>query len=147
MDERLLFLFRSHLRGFAGIEADENNFVVAPGIERKHAQCANDALFDLIAKHGAAVVYEGEDHGLLLAEVIAKLDTATSFVAEREVQRHGPVERRLETHVLQGPRHGRSRWGGAAGDRLRVQSASREQARGNPGEMAKFIHCAISFSP
>jgi len=37
--------------------------------------------------------------------------------------------------------------GGAAGDRLRVQSASREQARGNPGEMAKFIHCAISFSP
>jgi len=61
-----LFLFGSHLRRFAGIKADENNFVVAPGIEGKHAQDTDDALLDLIAKHGAAVVDESEDHRLLV---------------------------------------------------------------------------------
>src|SRR5258708_20840628 len=93
MNQRLLFLFSSHLRRLAGIEADENNFVVAPGIEREHTQHADDALFDLIAKHGAAVVDESEDHRLL-PEILAKLNAAAGFVAEREVQRHWPVERR-----------------------------------------------------
>src|SRR2546425_7489980 len=55
-----LLLFRSHLRSFAGIETDEDNFVVTPGIEREHSQHADHALFNLIAKHGAAVVDEGK---------------------------------------------------------------------------------------
>src|SRR5207302_3260897 len=50
MSQRFLFLFGGHLRRFAAIEADENNFVVAPGVEGEHAQHADDALFDLIAK-------------------------------------------------------------------------------------------------
>src|ERR1700720_4990574 len=60
MGQSLLFLFGGHLRRFAGIEADENNLIVASGIEREHAQHTDDALLDLIAKHRAAVINEGE---------------------------------------------------------------------------------------
>src|SRR5258706_16362330 len=52
MSQRLLFLFRGHLRSLACVKADENNFVVAAGIEAEHAESADDALLDLIAKHG-----------------------------------------------------------------------------------------------
>jgi len=122
------FSFRSHLRRLAGIEADKNDFVVAAGIEGEHAQDADNALFDLIAKHGATVIDESEDHRLLLPEIIAELDAAAGFVAEWEIQRHRPVERRLEAHVLQSPWHGRSRRAGVAGDSLSLQSARREKS-------------------
>src|SRR5467141_4599346 len=105
MSQRLLFLFGSHFRRLTRIEADENNFVVSPGIEREHSQHADDALFDLIAKHGAAVIDEGEDHWLLLPEIVAKLNAAASFVTEGEVERHWTVERRLEPDVLQNRGH------------------------------------------
>src|SRR5213594_2947911 len=71
MSERLLFLFGGHLRSFAGIEADKNNFIIATGIEREHSQHADHTLFDLIAKHGAAVINEGQDHRLLLLEIVS----------------------------------------------------------------------------
>src|SRR5260370_6826678 len=99
MDQRLLFLFRSHLRRLAGIEADENNFIVAPGIEGQHAQHTDDALLDLVAEHGAAVIDEGEDHWLL-PKIIAQLNAAAGFVKEREVQRHRSVERRPGSHLF-----------------------------------------------
>ncbi len=146
MNQRLLFLLHSHFRRLAGIEADENYFVVAPGIEREHAQHADDALLDLIAKHGASVIDEGEDHRLL-PEILAELNAAAGFVAEREVQRHWPVERRLESYVLQSRRHGRSRWADVARNRLRAQRARRQQKRRKSTDMAKFIHFVLSFSP
>src|SRR6266478_3000060 len=118
MSQRLLFLFRGHLRGLAGVKADENDVVVTAGIEAEHAKSADNALLDLIAKHGAAVVDKGEDHRLLLAEIVAELNGAAGFVAEREIQRHWRVERRLEADVLQNPRHGRSRWAGVVGNGL-----------------------------
>ncbi len=120
MSQRFLFLFRRHLRSLAGIEADENDIVVAAGIKREHAQDANDALFDLIAEHGAAIVDKSEDHRFL-AEVIAEPDAAAGFVAEGEVQRHLPVKRRFETHVAQSGRHGRSRRTGVAWNHLSAQ--------------------------
>ncbi len=108
MNEGFLFLFRGHVRRFAGIEADENNIIVAAGIEAEHAERADHALLDLIAEHRAAVVDEREDHRLLLAEIVAELHAAAGFVAEREVQGHGTVERWFETDVLQSARHGGS---------------------------------------
>src|SRR5260370_24575505 len=148
MSERLLFLFGGHLRSFAGIEADENNFVIAPGIEREHSQHADDALFDLIAKHGAAVIDEGEDHWLLLAEIVAKLNAAASFVTEGDVERHGTVERRLEPYVLQNRGHSRSPAPGAGRNSLRApRRASGPQEGGNPKQMGNFFHACISFSP
>src|SRR5882762_2126418 len=107
MNQRLLFLFGSHLRRLARIEADENNFVIAPRIEREHTQHADNALFDLIAKHRAAIVDEGQDHRPL-SEILAELNAAAGFVTERKVQRHWPVEERFESHVLQSRWHGRS---------------------------------------
>src|SRR5438094_9506670 len=94
MSERLLFLFGGHLRSFAGIEADKNNFIIATGIEREHSQHADHTLFDLIAKHGAAVINEGQDHRLLLLEIVPELNAAAGLVTEGEVQRHLPVKRR-----------------------------------------------------
>src|SRR5207302_6800940 len=107
MSERLLFLFGGHLRSFAGIEADKNNFIIATGIEREHSQHADHTLFDLIAKHGAAVIDEGENYRFL-AEVVAELNAAAGLVTEGEVQRHLPVKRRFEPHVLQNRGHSRS---------------------------------------
>ena len=49
---------------FARIEADEDHFVVAAGIERKHLQRADDALLDLIAEHRAAVIDKREEYRL-----------------------------------------------------------------------------------
>src|SRR5438128_5215420 len=101
MSQSLLFLFCGHLRSFAGIKADENDIVVAAGVEGKHAQHANNALLDLIAKHGAAVVDKGENHRLLPFEIAAELNGAAGFVAESEVQRHLPVQRRFESDIAQ----------------------------------------------
>src|SRR5713226_9163 len=100
MSQRLLFLFCRHFRSLAGIEADENDIIVAAGIKREHAQNANDALLDLLAKHGAAIVDESEDHRFL-AEIITKLDAAPGFVAKGKVQGHLPVEQWFESHVPQ----------------------------------------------
>src|SRR5260370_17171311 len=147
MNEGFLFLFRGHLGGFAGIEADENNFVVAPGIEGEHAERADDTLLDLIAQHGAAVVDEREDHRLLVSEIVAELNAAAGFVAEREVHRHWPVERRLESHVLQSPRHSGSRWADVGGDSLRAQKPRPQQKRWNPDDMANFFHFLFFFFP
>src|SRR5260370_14742970 len=146
MNQRLLFLFRSHLRRITGIEADENNFVVAPGIEREHTQHADNALLDLLAKHRAAVIDEGQNHGLL-PEIVAKLNAAAGFVAEREIQRHGPVERRLESNGLQSAWHGRGWWAGIAWNCLRVQWAPSQKEDCHTGEMFDSIHDVISFSP
>jgi len=146
MKQRLLFLFCSHFRRLARIEAHENNFIVAPGIEREHAQYADDALLDLIAKHRAVVIDECEDHRLL-PEILAELNAAPGFVAEGEVQRHWPVERRLESHALQSRGHGRSRRADVAGDGLRVQRACPQQKRGNPEDMEGFLHLVTFSSP
>src|SRR2546430_16946324 len=109
MSHGLLFLFGGHTRSFARIEADKNNFVIAPRIEAEHAQHADNALLNLIAEHGTSVVNEGEDDRFLLTEIVAKSNAAAGFVAEREVQRHLPIERRLEPDVLQNRGHGRGR--------------------------------------
>src|SRR5689334_2610848 len=100
MSQGLLFLFCGHLRCLAGIEAHKNNFVISPGIETEHAQHADDALLDLIAKHRATVIDESENYRFL-AEVVAELNIAAGFVAEGKVQRHLPVKRRFEPYVLQ----------------------------------------------
>src|SRR4029077_7125292 len=147
MSQRLLLLFRGHLRRLAGVKADENNFVVAAGIEADHPERADDALFDLIAKHGTTVINEGEDHRLLLPEVVAQLDAAAGFVAERKIQRHWRVKCRLESHVSQRQWHGRGGLASIAGDGLRAQSERREEERRSPDDMASFIHFIISFSP
>jgi len=52
MSQRLLFLSAAISGVSRESEADGNNFVSRAGIEREHAQHADDALFDLIAKHG-----------------------------------------------------------------------------------------------
>src|SRR6266446_5796663 len=109
-----LLLFGGHLRSFAGIETDKDNFVVTPGIEREHSQHADHALFNLIAKHRAAVVDEGKDNGLL-PEIHTQLNIAAGFVAESQVQRHLTVERWLESHVSQSRGHGCSRGADAPG--------------------------------
>src|SRR6202521_1475612 len=70
--EHGFFLFRSHAGRLARIEADENNLVVAAGIEREHSESADDSLLDLIAEHRAVVIDEGEAHRLL-AEIIGTL--------------------------------------------------------------------------
>ena len=82
-----------------------------------------------------------------MPEILAELNAAAGFVAESEIQRHWPVERGLESHVLQSQWHGRSRRADVAGDGLRVQSACRQQERGNSNDMANSIHFVISFSP
>src|SRR6202165_6263580 len=145
MIQRLLFLFCSHFRRLARIKAHENNFIVAPGIEGEHAQYADDALLDLIAKHRAVVIDECEDHRLL-PEILAELNAAAGFVAEGEVQRHWPVERGLESHVLQNRRHGRSRRADVAGDGLRMQGARPQEKRGNPEDTEGFLHFATFSS-
>src|SRR5207302_10893986 len=94
MSERLLFLFDGHLRSFAGIEADKNNFIIATGIERAHSQHADHTLFDLLAKHGAAVIDEGHDHPLLLSEIVPTLNAAAGLVTD------GPVPRPLTVKWL-----------------------------------------------
>src|SRR5260370_4147348 len=95
-----LLLFGGHLRSFAGIETDEDNFVVTPGIEREHSQHADDALFNLIAKHRAAVVDEGKDNGLL-PEILTQFNIAAGFLAESQLQPHLAVDLCLEYHALQ----------------------------------------------
>src|SRR2546430_8854899 len=121
MSHGLLFLFGGHTRSFARIEADKNNFVIAPRIEAEHAQHADNALLNLIAEQGTSVVNEGEDDRFLLTEIVAKSNAAAGFVAEREVQRHLPIERRLEPDVLQNRGLGRGRRAGAARNSLRPQ--------------------------
>src|SRR5215472_2018501 len=91
------------------IEADENHFVVAARIEGKHAESADDAHLNLVAEHWAVEINEGQDHGLL-AKKLAKLNVATGFVAEMQIERHSAVERRLEANILQGRRHGGRGW-------------------------------------
>src|SRR5258708_39615021 len=120
MSKRFLFLFCSHVRSLAGIEADENNFVVAPRIEREHAQYADDALFDLIAKHGTTVVNEGENHRPL-PEILAESNLTAGFVAESEVQGHLAIERRFGSGVLPSTRQSRRPWARAAGNPPRAQ--------------------------
>src|SRR5439155_23150791 len=109
MNEGLLFLFGGHFGSFARIKADENDVVVAARIETEHAQRADDALLDLIAKHGTAVVDEGEDHRLLLSEIVAELNAAAGLVAETKIQWHLATEAGFESHALQSRRRGRGR--------------------------------------
>ena len=146
MSQRFLFLLGGHLRRLAGIEADENNLVVAAGIEGEHAQHADDTLFHLIAEHRAAVINEGENYGLL-PEILTEPNAAAGLVAEEELQRHRPVERRRKSDVLQSRGHGRSSRAGVAGNCLRAQHPRRQQERGNSDGMANFFHGLISFSP
>ena len=103
------FLFlRGPFRRITRIKTDEDHFVVAAGVEGKHAQRANHTLLHLIAEHGAAVIDERQDHGLPV-KVVAKLDAAAGFVLERNVKGHLAAELGLEAHVLQSAGHGRGR--------------------------------------
>src|SRR5271169_2885935 len=97
------FFLGGHVRTLARIEADENDLVVAAGIEGEHTQGADDALLGLVAEHGATVVHEREEYWLL-REILAEHDIAASLIAERKIERQMRVERRFESNVLQ---HGR----------------------------------------
>src|SRR5215469_15360699 len=95
--------------GFGGsvavVKADEQDFVIAARIERKHPQRTNDALLYLIAQHGAVEVDEREDDGLL-AEVTAEPDVAAGLVTERCIKRHLRIQFGPEVDALQSGRHG-----------------------------------------
>src|SRR5260370_40638469 len=82
-----------------------------------------------------------------MPEILAELNAAAGFVAEGEIQRHGPVERGLESDVLQSRWHGRSRRGDVSGDGLRVQRPRRQPEGGNSNDLVNSIHFVISFSP
>src|SRR5438445_9578567 len=140
MIESGLFLRCGHLGRFAGIEADENDFVVAAGIERKHAQSADDAHLNLVAQHRAIVINKGEDYGLLTEE-LAKLNAAAGFIPKMQVEGHLAVKRRLESHVAQSRRHSRSRGTRVRGNPMSAQRRTRvQQERGHPYEFACYIH-------
>src|SRR2546421_6003493 len=142
----LLFL-RGKLGRVVRIKANKNHFVVAAGVEGKHAQSADDAHLNLVAQHRAAVINEGQHHGLLLAEKLAKLNVAPGFVAEMQIERHLAIQRRLETDILQGRRH----HGGGRADITRSglslrRRGSREQ-REDSENVAGLSHLLISSSP
>src|SRR5207248_10969202 len=104
--------------------------------------------YDSSGKHEAAVINEGQEHRLWLLEIVPGLSAAAGLVTEGEVQRHLPVKRRFEPHVLQNRGHGRSRGAGTGRNRLRAQrGASGEQERGSRDDMVNFLHGAISSSP
>src|SRR5690242_14643106 len=98
IESGLLFL-RGHCRRVLGIEADENHFVVAAGVEGEHAQSTYDPSLNLIAQHRAAVINEREDHGLLAGE-LAKRNVAAGFIAKVSIERHLAIKRRLKTDIL-----------------------------------------------
>jgi len=83
--ERRYFLLRGHIRRLARIKTDEYNFVIAPSVERKHLQRADNTLLHLIAKHWTTVINQSEEDGFV-AEVIAEVDIAAIFVAETSIQ-------------------------------------------------------------
>src|SRR5215471_3292007 len=114
--ECCFFLLPGHVCRLARIEADKNNLVVGTGIEREHLQRADDALFDLVAEHRAAVIDESENYWLAV-EVVAESDVAAGLIFEMEGQRNLPVERRFEANVAQGN-------GEASGRRARVAGYS-----------------------
>src|SRR6266852_5419481 len=92
------FFPRGHLWGFAGIEADEDHLVVAPGVKGKHFQRAHDTLLDLIAKHGATVIDQREQDGLV-AEIVAKANLAAGLIPEAKIERQLSIQRRLKAYV------------------------------------------------
>src|SRR5712664_1950024 len=144
-DHAFLFL-RGHVRRFTRIKTDEDDLIVYAGIEGKHAERSDDALLHLTAKHGAAVIDEGQDNGFL-AEIFAELDTAAGFVTERKVKRHLRVELRFESDVLKSRRHRRGRWTDVARDGLRMSGRRCERECCESEDGANFFHLATSFSP
>src|SRR5215470_2349556 len=98
-DKGSVLFLGSHLRRIARIEADENHFVVAAGIEGKHAQSAHHTHLNLVAQHGATVINEGQDDGLP-SEKLAKLNVTAGFIAKMQIEGHLAVERRLEADIF-----------------------------------------------
>src|SRR6266850_7124875 len=143
-DHAFLFL-RGHVRRFTRIKTDEHDLIIRAGVEGKHAQRSDDALLHLTAKHGTAVVDEGQDDGFL-AEIFAELDGAAGLVAKRKIERHLRVELWFESDVLKSRRHRRGRWTDIARDGLRVSGRRGQQESCCPEDGADFFHLATSFS-
>ena len=117
---------RGHVRRFARIKADEDNFVIATGRKRQHAQGAYDALLHLVTQHRAAVVNKCQNHRLLF-EIIAQLYITAVFVDERQIEGHLRVKLRIKSDILQLGRHGRGADANIARDRLAARSVTAEQ--------------------
>src|ERR1700730_1292284 len=100
MREGRHFFLSGHAGRLARIETHEHNLVVAPSVEGKHLERANDTLLHLITKHRTAVVDQGEKDGLA-AKIVAEMNVAAAFIAKVKVQRDLAIERRLEAHIPQ----------------------------------------------
>src|SRR5580700_3833179 len=148
MSEDVFLFFRRHIGGFARIKTDEDHVVVAARRERKHAQRADDALFHLIAKHGAAVIDERQNNRTAVAKIVVELDALAGLVDERHVQRDLPVERRFKTNIAQRRRHIRGSLSDTTRNGLRAEGAgSEKEQHSGRKQLARMSHALNSFSP
>src|SRR2546425_4229981 len=139
---RLLFL-QSHVRSLTGIETHEDDFVLAAGVEGDHFQGAHKALLHFVAKHGAAVINEG-DNDRLAAEVASQKDLSPNFIAKRDVQRQLRIQLRIEADVPQLWRQTGHR--GAIGRRLCAGRCRAKQHRGHRRHKpANELHLSRAF--
>src|SRR5713101_779910 len=97
---RRLLLLAGHVRGFARVEADEDNLVIPRWIEGDRLERGDDALLELIAEHRAAVIDEHQ-HDRLLPEIGRERNVAPVLVAERHVQRQASVELGIKSDTSQ----------------------------------------------
>src|SRR5260370_14020670 len=96
MGHRRFFFLSGHVRSLARIKTHEDHLIIAARIKGEHAKRADNALFHLIAEHGAAVINERK-HDRLLLEIIAELNVAANLIAKGQVKRQPGVELGLET--------------------------------------------------
>ena len=95
------------LGGVLGIEADGDDFEVLAGIERDGLQAAGQAVQDLGAEHGAAVIDGRQDHRLAALEEGGERNVAAGFVLEVEVERDLLIEPLIDADAYQRAGEGR----------------------------------------
>ena len=103
----VLLLGGGHLGSFARIEAHGDYVEFIADIELYQAHGAGESGQSLAAQHGAVVINQVEDQGLV-AEIVAQLHGLAGFVAEGEIGRDLRVEMLLDADVLE-PRRARVR--------------------------------------
>src|SRR5882724_423151 len=143
--QRSLLFRRRHLRSVAIVKTHKKHFIIAPWIERQHPQRADHALLQLRAQHRTSVVHEGQQHRLVLMEILSKLHTLAVFVGESGIERHLRIQLWTEIHVLQNGRQTRCGLSGVIRHRLRKATRARDKQGSENKNRAQLLHNPYGF--
>ena len=149
------FLFGRQPRSLPRVDADDDDLVVAPRLERQCFQRPHDSVEDLGAQHRAVVVREREDDRPP-AEVVADPDVPPRLVAEPQVRRHLMADPLIDADLLENPRllGRRIQLRRLGAHRLGARQRGRHQhgqqrcgCRGLAGHLHVFWLQALGFEP